>query len=100
MWLDQIHSAVDVNAYTETTPIVSESEMLQLKAYAQMPTVVAPQRALLETLETIAMVVDPDDIPSDVVHWYDHGNNLSALGHLLRRVAAIRLSNSAKVNSP
>ncbi len=57
----------DVKAPMETERIVSESDLAQLKAYLSLPTMTPQQRAMVETLETTAVLVSPEQIPPDVV---------------------------------
>jgi regulator of nucleoside diphosphate kinase len=51
----------------EGHPVVSESDMERLRECARLPTVSPAQRALLEAVESTALVVDSAEIPSDVV---------------------------------
>ncbi|MEX3763278.1 hypothetical protein [Paraburkholderia phenoliruptrix] len=67
MLLSQIQSSTHVKAHAETERIVSESDLAQLKACAHLPTVTPQQRAMVETLETTAVLVDAEQVPSDVV---------------------------------
>jgi regulator of nucleoside diphosphate kinase len=56
-----------VNAHAEVPPILSEPDMDRLRACVLLPTVSAQQRALVEALESTAVVVDHTEIPPDVV---------------------------------
>jgi regulator of nucleoside diphosphate kinase len=57
-----------VNAHAEVPPILSEPDMDRLRACVLLPTVSAQQRALVEALESTAVIiVDPTEIPPDVV---------------------------------
>lgn len=67
MLLLPIHSSSDVKAHRETERIVSEGDLAQLKAYLSLPTMTPHQRAMVETLETTAVLVSPEQIPPDVV---------------------------------
>jgi regulator of nucleoside diphosphate kinase len=67
MLLSQIQSSMDVKAHAEMERIVSESDLAQLKAYVHLPTVTAHQRAMVESLETTAVLVGSEQIPPDVV---------------------------------
>jgi regulator of nucleoside diphosphate kinase len=67
MLLSQIHSSMDVNTVGAAERIVSESDLAQLKACMHLPTVAPQQRAMVETLETTALLVAPEHIPPDVV---------------------------------
>ncbi|MEM5382635.1 GreA/GreB family elongation factor [Paraburkholderia phymatum] len=67
MLLSQIHFSMDANTLGETERIVSESDLVQLKACVHLPTVTPQQRAMVETLETTAVLVSPEQIPPDVV---------------------------------
>lgn len=67
MLLSQIHSSRNVKALVDTERIVSESDLAQLKAYLHLPTMTRQQRAMVETLETTAVLVSPEQIPPDVV---------------------------------
>ncbi|PMS31635.1 regulator of nucleoside diphosphate kinase [Trinickia symbiotica] len=67
MLRSQIQSSVDVKRLTEAERIVSESDLTQLKAYLSLPTVTPQQRAMVESLEATALLVEPEQIPPDVV---------------------------------
>lgn len=67
MLLAPIQSSTDVRTHAETERIVSESDLAQLKACVHLPTVTPQQRAMVETLETTAVLVEPEQIPPDVV---------------------------------
>ncbi|PTB20312.1 hypothetical protein C9I57_13080 [Trinickia symbiotica] len=58
---------MDVKRLTEAERIVSESDLTQLKACLSLPTVTPQQRAMVENLEATAVLVDPEQIPPDVV---------------------------------
>ncbi|MEX3959616.1 GreA/GreB family elongation factor [Trinickia sp. EG282A] len=67
MLRSQIQSSMDVKRLTEAERIVSESDLTQLKAYLSLPTVTPQQRAMVESLEATALLVEPEQIPPDVV---------------------------------
>jgi regulator of nucleoside diphosphate kinase len=67
MMLSQIQSSMDVKTHAQTERIVFESDLAQLKACVHLPTVTPQQRAMVETLETTAILVGPEQIPPDVV---------------------------------
>ncbi|WP_181321821.1 GreA/GreB family elongation factor [Trinickia symbiotica] len=67
MLRSQIQSSLDVKRLTEAERIVSESDLTQLKACLSLPTVTPQQRAMVENLEATAVLVDPEQIPPDVV---------------------------------
>ena len=67
MLLSQIQSSMDVKTHAETERIVSESDLAQLKACVHLPTVTPQQRAMVEMLESTALLVGPEQIPPDVV---------------------------------
>jgi regulator of nucleoside diphosphate kinase len=67
MLLSQIRSSMDVKADAPTERIVSESDLAQLKALTRLTALTPQQRAMLEELETTAVVVETEQIPPDVV---------------------------------
>lgn len=67
MSLTRISSSMTVKAHVEVPPILSEPDMDRLKACVLLATASAQQRAWVEALESSAVVVDPTEIPPDVV---------------------------------
>ncbi|MGN6318488.1 GreA/GreB family elongation factor [Trinickia sp.] len=67
MLLAQIQSSMEVRTHVETERIVSESDLVQLKACVHLPTATPQQRAMVEMLESTALLVGSEQIPPDVV---------------------------------
>jgi len=67
MLLSQIQSSTGVKTHADTERIVSESDWVQLKACVHLPMVTPQQRAIVEMLESTALLVGPEQIPPDVV---------------------------------
>jgi regulator of nucleoside diphosphate kinase len=63
----QTSSLIDMKTLAESERIVSESDLAQLKACINLPTVTPQQRAMVETLEATALLVAPEQMPPDVV---------------------------------
>lgn len=65
MSLVKAGNTMDVKAHAVHVPILSQVDMERLSA--QLSAASPQQRALVEALEAIALLVDPSEIPPDVV---------------------------------